>query len=194
MRTFRDVGVPSSSTLSEPRRFGIVPSSTTVTSSEATFWPMRPAKAEVPLRLKSPSRPCPIASCRRMPGQPGPNTTVIEPAGAATAPSLSTAWRAAGGDRLLGQGVEIVRPTPARKRERSGGTAPVRDRAGLPCGLLEVLDRDLVGVGIAGPGSGLRAHPGSLAHVARGLFDNPLFEYQLFVDTVLEVNIGVVHL
>ena len=33
---------------------------------------MRPAKAEVPLRLKSPSRPCPIASCRRMPGQPGP--------------------------------------------------------------------------------------------------------------------------
>jgi hypothetical protein len=30
-----------------------------------------------------------------MPGQPGPNTTVIDPAGASTAPSLSTAWRAA---------------------------------------------------------------------------------------------------
>ena len=33
---------------------------------------MRPANAEVPLRLKSPSRPWPMASCSRMPGQPGP--------------------------------------------------------------------------------------------------------------------------
>jgi hypothetical protein len=33
---------------------GIVPSSTTVTPLAATRWPMRPAKAELPLRLKSP--------------------------------------------------------------------------------------------------------------------------------------------
>jgi hypothetical protein len=51
------VGVPSSSTLSEPRREPSVPSSTTVHSGAATCSPMRPENAEVPLRLKSPSRP-----------------------------------------------------------------------------------------------------------------------------------------
>ena len=35
-----------------------------------------PEKAEVCLRLKSPSSPWPTASCSRMPGQPGPSTTV----------------------------------------------------------------------------------------------------------------------
>ncbi len=43
--TVRWVGVPSSSTLSEPRRAGMVPSSTTVHSSDATRWPMRSVKA-----------------------------------------------------------------------------------------------------------------------------------------------------
>ena len=38
--------------------------------------------AMVFLRLKSPSSPWPMASCSRMPGQPGPSTTVISPAGA----------------------------------------------------------------------------------------------------------------
>ncbi len=91
MRTLRRVGTPSSSTLSEPRRLAIVPSSTTVTSSEATGWPSRPENAEVFLRLKSPSSPCPTASWSRMPGQPGPSTTVISPAGASTAPSFMIA-------------------------------------------------------------------------------------------------------
>ena len=36
---------------------GMVPSSTTVTPLAATCWPIRPANAEVCLRLKSPSRP-----------------------------------------------------------------------------------------------------------------------------------------
>ena len=70
--------------VSEPRRSGIVPSSTTVTPGEATRWPMSPAKAEVFLRLKSPSSPWPTASCSITPGQPGPSTTVISPAGAGT--------------------------------------------------------------------------------------------------------------
>ena len=95
MRTVRLVGVPSSSTLSEPRRLGMVPSSTTVTRSEATRSPTRPVNADTPFRLKSPSRPWPIASWSRMPGHPGPSTTVIVPAGAATAPSFTRAWRAA---------------------------------------------------------------------------------------------------
>ena len=43
--------------LHDPRRFGSVPSSTTVHSGEATCSPRRPLKVEVPLRLKSPSRP-----------------------------------------------------------------------------------------------------------------------------------------
>ena len=60
----------------------MVPSSSTVTPLAATRWPMRPENALEPLRLKSPSSPWPMASCSRMPGQPGPSTTVISPAGA----------------------------------------------------------------------------------------------------------------
>jgi hypothetical protein len=52
MRTFSWVGEPSSSTLSEPRRLGMVPLSTTVTLELATLWPMRPAKAEVFLAVE----------------------------------------------------------------------------------------------------------------------------------------------
>ena len=89
------VGVPSSSMLSEPRRRARVPSSTTVHSAAATRSPMRLANAEVPLRLKSPSRPWPMASCSRMPGQPGPSTTVMVPAGAGCASRLTSACRTA---------------------------------------------------------------------------------------------------
>src|SRR3989442_9909030 len=64
--------------LSEPRRPGSVPSSTTVTPRAATRSPILPQNAEEPLRLKSPSRPWPIASCSSTPGQPGPSTTVME--------------------------------------------------------------------------------------------------------------------
>src|SRR6478609_4273618 len=78
--TFLCVALPSSSTLSEPRRSGSVPSSSTVTPGAATRWPMRPVNALAPLRLKSPSRPWPIASCSSTPGQPGPSTTLIRPA------------------------------------------------------------------------------------------------------------------
>ena len=48
----RCVGVPSSSTLSEPRRPGIVPSSTTVTPGAATRWPIRPANARHALAVE----------------------------------------------------------------------------------------------------------------------------------------------
>ena len=57
-----------------------MPSSSTVTPLAATRWPMRPENALEPLRLKSPSRPWPIASCSSTPGQPGPSTTLISPA------------------------------------------------------------------------------------------------------------------
>ena len=46
-------------------------------------------KAEVFLRLKSASRPWPIASCSSTPGQPGPSTTSISPAGAVTRVKLN---------------------------------------------------------------------------------------------------------
>src|SRR5438874_1266204 len=68
----------------EPRREAMVPSSTTVTPLAATCRPMRPANAEVCLRLKSPSSPWPTASCSITPGQPAPSTTSISPAGAGT--------------------------------------------------------------------------------------------------------------
>ena len=46
------VGTPSSSIFNEPRRPGIVPSSTIVQCGLATRWPMRPENAELFLRLK----------------------------------------------------------------------------------------------------------------------------------------------
>src|SRR5881394_2919302 len=73
----------------------MVPSSTTVTPLAATCWPIRPAKADVCLRFKSPSSPWPTASCSITPGQPGPSTTSISPAGAGTASRLTSAWRTA---------------------------------------------------------------------------------------------------
>ena len=75
------VTVPSSSMFSDPRRPARVPSSTMVTPGAATRWPMRPEYTEVPLRLKSPSRPWPTASCSSTPGQPGPSTTGIDAGG-----------------------------------------------------------------------------------------------------------------
>jgi hypothetical protein len=89
--TLRWLAWPSSSTLSEPRRSAMVPSSSTVTPLAATRWPMRPLKALEPLRLKSPSSPWPMASCSSTPGQPGPSTTVISPAGAGRASRLVSA-------------------------------------------------------------------------------------------------------
>ena len=93
--TVSRVGVPSSSIDSEPRRSGSDPSSTMVIPRAATCSPMRPEKADVPLRLKSPSSPWPIASCNRIPGQPGPSSTVISPAGAATDSRLTSACASA---------------------------------------------------------------------------------------------------
>ena len=93
--TVRLVGVPSSSIESEPRREAMVPSSTTVTPLAATCWPINPAKADVFLRLKSPSSPWPTASCSITPGQPAPSTTSISPAGAGTDSRLIMASRIA---------------------------------------------------------------------------------------------------
>ena len=95
IRTFSCVGAPSSSTLSDPRRLRMVPSSITVHSGLATCWPIRSLNAETFLRLKSASRPCPTASCSRTPGHPGPSTTVISPAGAGAASNCTMACRTA---------------------------------------------------------------------------------------------------
>ena len=64
-----------------PLLLSIVPSSIIVTPSLATLRPTKLWKTEVFFRLKSPSRPCPIASCINIAGQPGPRTTFISPAG-----------------------------------------------------------------------------------------------------------------
>ena len=118
--TVRPVGVPSSSTLSEPRRLAMVPSSTTVQSSDATRLPMRSENADVPLRLKSPSRPWPIASCSRMPGQPGPSTTVIVPGGRVDGVEVDDAPGAPPRARSARRGRR------ASSREREAAAAAVR--------------------------------------------------------------------
>src|SRR3982074_1592237 len=99
--TVRLVGVPSSSIESESRRAASVPSSTTVTPWATACRPICPAKAEVFLRLKSPSSPWPTASCSITPGQPAPSTTSISPAGAGTASRLTIAWRTASSTALF---------------------------------------------------------------------------------------------
>src|SRR5439155_248748 len=101
-----------------------------------------------------------------MPGQPGPSTTVIVPAGAFTAPSLRTAWRAA--------------------------SSAIGDCARLARRFLEILERNVVGVGVAGARSGKGPDPGPLAHVAGGFFHRPFLELQLLVHTILEVDVGIV--
>ena len=119
-------GVPSSSKLIEPRRSGMVPSSTTVTPGAAMRLPISPAKAEVPLRLKSPSSPWPIASCSRMPGQPGPSTTSITPAGAGSASRLTV------GDpeRLARHALPVVGPHQRREAGSVRRRRPSPTRAG----------------------------------------------------------------
>ena len=91
----------------------------------------------------------------------------------------------------LAQVVEVVR-APTGDGHHRRGRRLVGDRPRLAGGLLEVADRDVVGVGVSGADAGLGPHPGPLAHVARGLFDRTFLQYQLFVDTVLEVDVRVV--
>ena len=74
----------------------------------ATRSPIRPEKADVPLRLKSPSSPWPIASWSRTPAQPEPITTGISPAGAATESRF---------DQRLAQRL-VDRPVPLRFLEQ----------------------------------------------------------------------------
>ena len=55
------------------------------------FFPTKSKNAEVFFLLKSPSRPCPIASCKSIPGHPGPKTTVCSPAGISFANNFTLA-------------------------------------------------------------------------------------------------------
>ena len=94
----------------------------------------------------------------------------------------------------LGERVEVVGPAARRHLDDGRRRGAVGDGARLPGGLVEVRDRHVVGVGVAGPRAGLGADAGALAHVPRGFFDCPFFELQLFVDTILEVDVGIVDL
>ena len=96
MRTLRRVGTPSSSTLSEPRRLAMVPSSTTVTSSEATFWPSRPGEGRGLLAVEIALEPVAdrLVEEDARPARPE-HDRHASPAGASTAPSFITAWRTA---------------------------------------------------------------------------------------------------
>ncbi len=102
----------------------MVPSSTTVQRGDATCSPTRFENAELPLRLKSPSRPCPTASWSKTPGQPGPRTTGIGPAGASTASKFTSAMRTASLARFSVQSPSVndskLRrpPPPALPRSR----------------------------------------------------------------------------
>src|SRR5947207_3213640 len=169
MSTVRCVGLPSSSMLSEPRRSGIVPSSTTVTPGAATRCPIRFENADVSLRLKSPSSPCPIASCSRIPGHPGPRTTVIVPAGA------------------------VERSRVAAALERGDGTlALLGDGAGRARRLGEGFEADVVGIGESRSLAGYRAHTDAAVDRERARLDDALLQAPRLDPRVLKIQVRIV--
>src|SRR2546425_139126 len=100
--------------------------------------------------------------------------------------------REVGRERRLGERVEIVRPAARRNGNDPRGGRAVGDRARLARRLLQILERDVVGMRVAGARSGQRPDPRPLADVAGGLFHRSFLELELFVHTVLEVDIGIV--
>ena len=101
--------------------------------------------------------------------------------------------RELGDDRRLGKRIEVVRAASSGHGHHPGLAGAVGDRPRLTRGLLEVLHGEIVRVRVARARARLGPHAGALAHVTRRLLDNVLLENQLFVDTVLEVDVGVVH-
>ena len=79
----------------------MVPSSTSVTSGDATCSPRRPLNTEAPLSTRSFSRPWPQASWNSTPPPPGPMTTGSVPDGAGRAASLVMARLGGGAGELL---------------------------------------------------------------------------------------------
>jgi len=100
--------------------------------------------------------------------------------------------REVGRERRLGERVEIVRPAARRNGNDPRGGRAVGDRARLARRLLQILERDVIGMRVAGARSGQRPDPRPLADVAGGLFHRSFLELELFVHTVLEVDIGIV--
>ena len=98
-----------------------------------------------------------------------------------------------GGERRLGEAVEIVGLAPAVDGDHGRGAGVLGDGPGLARRLLEVRQRDLVGVGVAGPLSGLGADPGPLTQVARGLLDGALLQDERLGDAILEIEVRVIH-
>src|SRR6266853_1580401 len=208
----RWVGLPSSSIEREPRRPGMVPSSTTVTPRAATFFPIFPAKAEEPLRLKSPSRPWPIASCRRMPGQPGPSTTVMVPAGAGRDSRLTSAWSTARVARAaeLFQALEQLHFLRVFERDeridrlielQAGafshlhGMFPAARARNCPRRLCRILQRrqaDLVGVSERCLLPRDRAHAHDLVDAEAPGLDDSFLEAPALAARVLEIEVGVI--
>ena len=116
MSTLRCAGRPSSSIAKQPHSPPIVPSSTSVTSGDATCSPRRPANTEAPLLTRSASSPWPQASWNITPPPPGPMTTVISPDGAGRASSLviarcAAAWASSRTSYSSKSSKPTVRPT-----------------------------------------------------------------------------------
>ena len=121
-----------------------------------------------------------------------PDTRVRRPAGRVHLPKEVELPRELGDDRRLAERIEIVGLAARWHGDGRRGAGAVGDRARLARRLLEVLDRDVVGVGVAGARPGERADAGALAHVTGRLFNRSFLELQVLVDTVLEVDVGVV--
>ena len=184
MSTLRWAGVPSSSMAKQPHSSAIVPSSTSVTSGDATCWPSRPLNTDAPLSTRSFSRPWPQASWNSTPPPPGPMTTGRVPDGRRAGGQLGDGPAGGGaGDVLDLVAVEQLEADRAAERLVAGLHAGVagghgrhhEQRADLVVGgqqAVAVGHQDLAaGVAVAGPHLADRAAlgPGGLVGPAQQL-------------------------
>src|SRR3989441_2613561 len=112
--------------------------------------------------------------------------------GAVHLPQEVELLREVGDERRLGERVEVVRSAARGNGNGARDARAIGDCARLARRFLEILERNVVGVGVAGARSGKGPDPGPLAHVAGGFFHRPFLELQLFVHTILEVDVGIV--
>src|SRR5437588_431412 len=186
MSTVSCVGSPSSSTLSDPRRQGMVPLSTTVHFSLATRLPTSPANADVFLRLKSASSPCPTASCKSTPGHPGPSTTSISPAGASRASSCSSACRAASFAKYSGF------LSPKKESSNFGFRGSAGDQCRRARRVQNTIRGKVVRVGISRALSRDHAYSASRRNALRGGLHHRFVHHQRRRGEIFEVEVGVI--
>ena len=88
----------------------------------------------------------------------------------------------------------VTRHRAADLHRRGSVAAAVSDRAGGLGGQPHPIDRDLVGVGVAGAVFGAHSHADAVAQALAGAVDDRIFKAETLGAAILEVEIGIVRL